>query len=383
MTRNVHRAAAVYSPHYAVLVNPPDPAVAARLRATGGGARALEWVIAGVATTRSAEGSQSVDGFIEALLQQGFPLEDARALAQMALERGNISPSRTGEEIQLPDAVRQRAQDEALSITSALELGRVSVDDMSRNTTPPLRTLYESAYPAALADARLSNVELLTSFPVATLSFGYSRGGGEAGSMPLHAFRDGGGLRSYGAVARTEGLLCQLDPLQVLRYLRQLGFELPTAQNEREARLAILSAVDVPRPTEQAGQPLGIAVATLVHSYAHRLLRTIGVTAGVERESLAEYLLPHHLSFIIYAAARGEFVLGGLQALFETGLHTVLERFAYGEKRCPLDPACSSGGGACMACLHLGEPSCRWFNRRLDRAALFGARGYMADAPAR
>jgi hypothetical protein len=178
-------------------------------------------------------------------------------------------------------------------------------------------------------------------------------------------------------------LLCQLDPLQVLRYLRQLGFELPTAQNEREARLAILSAVDVPRPTEQAGQPLGIAVATLVHSYAHRLLRTIGVTAGVERESLAEYLLPHHLSFIIYAAARGEFVLGGLQALFETGLHTVLERFAYGEKRCPLDPACSSGGGACMACLHLGEPSCRWFNRRLDRAALFGARGYMADAPAR
>jgi hypothetical protein len=30
-----------------------------------------------------------------------------------------------------------------------------------------------------------------------------------------------------------------------------------------------------------------------------------------------------------------------------------------------------------MACLHLGEPSCRYYNRFLDRSVLFGARGYL------
>ena len=34
-----------------------------------------------------------------------------------------------------------------------------------------------------------------------------------------------------------------------------------------------------------------------------------------------------------------------------------------------------------MACLHLGEPSCRWFNRFLDRSSLFGEQGFVdADA---
>jgi hypothetical protein len=41
-------------------------------------------------------------------------------------------------------------------------------------------------------------------------------------------------------------------------------------------------------------------------------------------------------------------------------------------KRCVLDPGRCSGGGAWLACLHLGEPSCLWFNRFLDRSELFG-----------
>ena len=33
-----------------------------------------------------------------------------------------------------------------------------------------------------------------------------------------------------------------------------------------------------------------------------------------------------------------------------------------------------------MACLHLGEPSCRWFNRFLDRRVLFGKNGFLTGA---
>jgi hypothetical protein len=47
-----------------------------------------------------------------------------------------------------------------------------------------------------------------------------------------------------------------------------------------------------------------------------------------------------------------------------------------GEHRCALDPGCSHEGSACMACLHLGEPSCRLFNQSLDRSTLAGGSGF-------
>lgn len=280
-------------------------------------------------------------------------------------------------EIRLPDATRQRAQEEALSLTSATAGGRVLISDMVEGTTPPLRTLYESGYRYALEGARLSTVELLTNFPVATLAVGFTRGDAAPGQATLVPFRERGGIRAYGVLNRTEALLFQLDPLFVYQNLVAQGFSLDQAATPRDARLAILQAVQIPLPTEQQPQPLGSALVTLLHSYAHRTIRALAVGAGVERDGLSEYLMPHHLSFIVYAAARSEFVLGGLQAVFETSLERVLDAVVNGEVRCPLDPGCRSGGGACMACLHLGEPSCRWFNRFLDRSALFGGQGYL------
>ena len=198
------------------------------------------------------------------------------------------------------------------------------------------------------------------------------------GQSRLVSFRDRGGIRAYGNLSRTEALLFQLDPLAVVEYLRARGCSLADASTPRDARLAILRTAEIPSPAEERPQPLGGEVVKLLHSYAHRLVRTLAAFSGIERDALAEYLVPHHLSVIIYASARGEFVLGGLQAVFETALDQTLDAFVAGEARCPLDPGCRSGGGACMACLHLGEPSCRWFNRYLDRAALFGANGYLS-----
>ncbi|MFO0572206.1 MAG: AraC family ligand binding domain-containing protein [Polyangiaceae bacterium] len=67
----------------------------------------------------------------------------------------------------------------------------------------------------------------------------------------------------------------------------------------------------------------------------------------------------------------------GLQAVFETELHSLLREVALSDHRCPLDPGCVRAGGACVACLHLGEPSCRYFNGYLDRGALSGSDGYL------
>lgn len=377
MSVNVHRAAVVYSPRVAVMVNPPDPTTGAQLRAGGGGARALDWVLDGMSRADPTEGHQTLAGLVEAMRRAGLSEDTAQELAREAAAKGEVDGSDPEALVVLPERVREKAHEEAFSLASAAAGGRLRVAEMIEGTTPPLRTLYEGAYIDAVHRARLSGVELLSNFPVATLAFGYTRGELTPGATRLVPFRDRGHLRAYGSLSRTEALLFQLDPQSVHAYLVANGHHLAPAADNRQARLAVLNAVDIPWPTQEDPQPLGAAVLQLLHSYAHRTIRRLAAFAGIERDALAEYLIPHHLCFVVYAAARGDFVLGGLQAVFETSLHRFLDDLVDGESRCPLDPGCRSGGGACMACLHLGEPSCRWFNRFLDRHVLFGPSGYL------
>ncbi|RDI73969.1 hypothetical protein Gocc_2066 [Gaiella occulta] len=79
----------------------------------------------------------------------------------------------------------------------------------------------------------------------------------------------------------------------------------------------------------------------------------------------------------MFAASRGDFVLGGLQALFENDLDKALREVVHGEPRCALDPGCTRNGSACAVCLHVGEPSCRYYNQFLARTTLFGPDGYL------
>jgi hypothetical protein len=376
MLITVHRAAVVFSPRFAVLVNPPDPAGAARLRAAGGGARALEWVLDGMVADDPTAGRQTLAGLIEAFRQAGLSEESARRYAQDAVSRGEADAGNEGAGIALPAAVREKAHEEALSLASAARGGRTRVSDMVANTTPPLRTLYAGAYNDSISTAHLEGVELLANFPVATLSFAFTRGDLAPGAARLVPFRERGHVRAYGSLSRTEALLFRLDPLFVASHLVNRGHDLPIGTTRRAARLGLLQAIEIPYATQEQYQPLGGDLLRLVHSYAHRTIRRLAAFAGIERDALAEYLLPHHLAFVVYAASRGDFVLGGLQAVFETSLHRFLADLVQGESRCALDPGCRSGGGACMACLHLGEPSCRWFNRFLDRSELFGAQGF-------
>jgi hypothetical protein len=376
MSVTVHRAAVVFSPRFAVLVNPPDPAVAARLRSGGGGARALEWVVGGMTSGDPMAGRQTVAGLVESFRQAGLSAATAEDLARQAAERGEVDVGGASP-IVIPEMVREKAHEEALSLASAVSGGRTQIADMVAGTTPPLRTLYEGAYGDAVHAAHLEGVDLLANFPVATLAFGYTRGDMNPGGARLVPFRERGHVRAYGALTKTEALLFRLDPLAVYQHLVADGHALPQVGDPHDARLALLQRVNIPWPTQEGYQPLGGSLLTLLHSYAHRTIRRLAAFAGIERDSLAEYLVPYHLSFVVYAASRGDFVVGGLQAVFETSLHRFLEDFVSGEARCPLDPGCRSGGGACMACLHLGEPSCRWFNRFLDRSRLFGENGFV------
>ena len=379
MLVTVHRAAVVFSPRFAVLVNPPDPAHAAHLRAAGGGARALEWVLDGMTADDPIAGRQTLAGLIDTFRKAGLSEETAQRFAQDAVDRGEADVGNVGATEPIPSTVREKAHEEALSLASAVRGGRTRVSDMVAGTTPPLRTLYEGAYQNAMNRAHLEGIELLANFPVATLAFAYTRSDLAPGAARLVPFRERGHIRAYGSLSRTEALLFRLDPLRVYRHLVQAGHDLPGVDNRRAARLALLQRIEIPYATQEQYQQLGGDLLRFVHSYAHRTIRRLATFAGIERDGLAEYLLPHHLAFVVYAASRGDFILGGLQAVFETMLHRFLADLVEGESRCALDPGCRSGGGACMACLHLGEPSCRWFNRFLDRSELFGQHGFFIE----
>ena len=87
--------------------------------------------------------------------------------------------------------------------------------------------------------------------------------------------------------------------------------------------------------------------------------------------SISEYIIPRALSVSIYCNHRFGATIGALTALFEQSLADWL-RSIWSQRQCIYDPVCRQGEGACHACSHLAETSCRYFNLNLNRAFLFG-----------
>lgn len=375
----VHRAASVYRPCSVVLVSPPSTEEVRELQQSGGAARALDWVLDGMSTPSYQQVGLTREGLIAQLVAQGLSQELAEQTAQTAWERGEIRSADGGRGGGSRTASEEN-QNQAVKLALATLRARLRREDLEQQApTPELAALYAQRYPSALDEAGLEAVELVDRFPVLTGNFAYVRGSDRDPTHLVPYTDSRGNYLVYADLGDTEALLVRLDPLRVLAWLREQGHQLRSVDGPRAAREEILGHATIPALGDELDPPtVGSHLATLVHSYAHRLLRRAAVFAGIEANSLGELLLPLHLSFFVYATPRGDFVLGGLQALFESELHLLLDEVAHGEHRCSLDPGCANSGGACMACLHIGEPSCRWFNRLLDRSVLHGPRGYLA-----
>lgn len=380
---NVHRAAVVYTARSTVIVNPPSRARAEALRAAGARDRVLEWILEGMRESDPLAGAPTVDVLVAQLIESGVPEEAARAAAAVAAEKsGGVVGGHAGKRPELTADKEAIAVDAALQLAYATSGGRVRADDLVATAGPAMRARYEHSYPDAVSRGGLVAVELLDDFPVLDAVYGYTRGGQAAGESTLRPFRSrGGALRIHGQLAHTEALLFRLDPLLVARWLASHGHLTTVPADEVEARALILENAVIPRPGDVIDIPtLGSDLLQLIHSYSHRVMRRASSFCGIDRDSLSEYLVPLHLSFAVFASTRGDFVLGGLQALFEHDLDTTMIDIVSGEHRCALDPGCTSHGSACVACLHVGEPSCRYFNQFLSRETLFGDHGYLALA---
>ena len=371
-TFNVHRAASVYASRSVVIVNPPSPEKMRQIDEAGGGPRALSWVLNGMVEPSMIATQPDEASLRRQLAAQGLAAAVIESMISAAKKVGGLSAGSAA--LGLPTGVSEEAENQAVTIALALSESRTRSEDLIASTEPrsDLGILYRERYPEAIEEAGLERVELVDKFPVLTGQYAYTRGSFEPGESRLRAYRErSGDYVVYGDIGETEALFVRLQPTRVAKWLSMRGYTLESWSDGRTAHVAILKA---------CSQGAGEDVLKLVHSYAHRLIRLTAVHAGIERNSLSELLVPLDLGFFLYAAARGDFVLGGLQAVIETELHSLLQEFVRGEHRCALDPGCSRGGGACVACLHLGEPSCRLFNTKLDRAMLTGPQGYLSKA---
>ncbi|MBL8298225.1 MAG: hypothetical protein JNN30_07765 [Rhodanobacteraceae bacterium] len=371
----VHRAASVYTPRNVVLVNPPSTHRIRELTAAGGAARALEWVLGGMVEGSATEVGATAESLRQQLLASGLPesiVEDMVLRASGHL-RGPPEP------LPLDGAHAAIAEQQAVTMALAASNSRTTLEHLQRSVEPTSAAgiRYGRSYADGLAMTGLAAVELYDRFPVMVGQYAYSRGNPAPGATKLRPFRDKNHAYTiYGEVAETEALLFLLSPERVCEWMRRRGHSVPPDQgNDRQRRLALLQSCAFPSHTS-AGNEAGEDLVTLVHSLCHRTIRLLAVHAGIDRNGLSELLVPAHLGFYIYAPARGDFVLGGLQAVFESELDSLLRALALDEHRCALDPGCERNGAACTACLHIGEPSCRLFNRSLSRTALFGQLGY-------
>jgi hypothetical protein len=378
---NVHRAAVVYTPRTTVIVNPPDPTVAAQLRAPSSADLTLRWALGGMRETGPLEAAPSIEGFVAMFESQGFDPARARAMAEAAAAQAGGELSDAPADLDLEGEAKDEAFEAALKLAYAVSGGRVRIEELAERSGPTARARYQQLYPPIISEAGLEEVELLETFPILTAVFGYTRGESAAGRSTLRPFRGAdGSIRLHAIKAETEGLLFRLDPLRVAAWLAGRGHLSRAPSDAWEARLAILRTCEIPRAGEDPALATpGADLLRLVHSLSHRTIRKISAFAGIERDALSEYLVPLHLGFVVFAASRGDFVLGGLQALFENDLDKALREIVHGESRCALDPGCTRNGSACAVCLHVGEPSCRYYNQFLSRTTLFGPDGYLTQ----
>lgn len=190
----------------------------------------------------------------------------------------------------------------------------------------------------------------------------------------------------YAQEMRAEGVLVKLDPELVLDWLVENNV---LSASERpspdDARMWFVDRIAAPDRYEslvdedrgshlRTDDPQSISrhVFSLINTYAHVFMNTMGSLSGHQRESLVERLMPHTLSFLVYKRPDTDQALGTVLTLFE-------ERFEQFETQlqeqatCPLNRVCyADENGACEHCLYLPAMSTDNTNHNLGRATLFG-----------
>lgn len=236
---------------------------------------------------------------------------------------------------------------------------------------------------ASFAKAKSLGIErlsLISDFPIIISSFGFSRTDYTPNDCFLQPFpidrENGGKFPVYVDKVNADALIFKLDPLKVISWLRKNGFDatLPNGSNVEMAAKAyfiqLFHNINVHEKLFK-DNPEARMVMSLVHTFSHLTIKHAALLCGLDKTSIAEYIIPKTLTFAIYCNHRFGATIGALTSLFEQSVYEWLSQVE-GERKCVYDPVCYGKGATCHSCTHLAETSCRFFNLNLGRIYLFG-----------
>nr|BFE63994.1 hypothetical protein GCM10020063_085200 [Dactylosporangium thailandense] len=326
-----------------------------------------------VRQTAAKLGLESDDPLVQQLLNKARGSADAGPAWRAAVDDLNLDPDRL-----------RVAGDECLQLTLARDADALTLGELRNTVAAEQRPAIDHLDRRLHAEFGIAEVTLLRTLPIAYVIAGFTRGSSRSmtdtkrGPQPV-GFRyfpslGDGRIPMYGIRSDTEGLLFRLDPVEIVRWLSSNGYAPKVmVDSEGDAQRWMLSNLE---PVTDIFEPPShgptAAALTLVHSVAHRMMKSLAARCGLNIDSLAEYLFPLTGSFLIYANTRSQFTLGGLEHVFRYDLSDALTELK-AETRCLFDPVCRDREAACVACLHVSEISCARFNSALSRNVLFGA----------
>jgi hypothetical protein len=243
----------------------------------------------------------------------------------------------------------------------------------------------------------IDELYLIKELPICDFSFGYTRVsptpiymrefGSRREPMPvrLKAFdplpSPGGKRPIYVTQQKNEALYVKLDEDRVRRWLAENGIAdvppaniaLGRAYLERYADFG--QFLDAYKDRERSGiypRSLPSYVYMLLHSLSHQLIHSLADASGLDRDGIGEHIFPADLAFVIYRKGMTP-DLGNISAMWRNNAADFLRRAIDPRLlRCGSGSLCDKRGGACPACIMLGEVSCISSNLLLSRACLRG-----------
>lgn len=173
-----------------------------------------------------------------------------------------------------------------------------------------------------------------------------------------------------------EALYVRLEPAAVMHWLQGLECQDMFRLNADERMGAGILAVAYPMgpfldhlPQSDAPRAY-LYLYTLLHSYAHLIMKYVSEYSGLDPGSLGEYIFPADLAFVVYRNGT-TMDLGNLSAMWRnSGTAMLAAMLSHKATQCGTGSLCTFRGGACPDCLMVPEPSCIASNKLLSRSVL-------------
>lgn len=244
----------------------------------------------------------------------------------------------------------------------------------------------------------MAEMGLIREFDLCRFTYGYTRMRAEPSfekrnmQMPvrlcLFPSLSNGRKPIYAVAQANEAIYVRLAPAQVYSWLQAVGVDdnfawAPTDKESIGAHLLeralpfgrFLSKLQKDGPASSY-----LYVYTLLHTYAHVLMKGVAEHSGLDLSSLGEYVFPGDLAFVVYRNGT-TMDLGNLSSLWRNMGYRFLDYLLE-----PRTLLCNSGstcdqfsGGACPDCIMIPETSCIASNQLLSRAVMGGGEAPRED----